>query len=518
MSLRPIMRHGLALSAVVGLAGALLATPAAGDSATPPAPDWAACPSDVVTTVPLECTTVPVPLDYDAPEGEQIEIMISRLASASLTERRGILLTNPGGPGYAGLSMPSDLAQRGIPSSVLNAYDVIGMDPRGIGHSSPVSCGFTLGQPYASNIPPYAPDAAAVAAHAEVAQAVADQCAANDPESRMQHMTTANAARDMDTVRATLGEEKMSFFGASYGSGLGAAYASLFPERSDRIIVDSNLGGTAFDRDAQRRMARGFEERFPDLARWIAERDASYGLGRTPREVRTNYLALASQLDRQPVAGLDGATLRLYTFVGSYSDAGFPTIAQLWQELAAGNPEAALRRAQQLNTTPGIPATVPATADDAQREADTPSPTDNTLSAYLAYLCNDTDWPEDLATYLSDVETDRKRYPLYGAAAANINPCAFWHNDPVDPPLQIDDEGPRNVLVMQHLRDPATPHVGGQIARQAFGDRARLVSIDDGGHGAYVFGTNACALNTGTTFLLDGNLPKRDAFCRASVE
>jgi pimeloyl-ACP methyl ester carboxylesterase len=506
---RRVARPALTLIAAAGLAGAPGTTPSAGDGTPPSAPSWAACPADVVTAVPLECATVPVPLDHDAPDGERIEIMISRLAGPNPTERRSILLTNPGGPGAGGLAMPGDLAQRGMPSSVLDAYDVIGMDPRGVGHSSPVSCRFTVGQAYGSNASPYAPDAAAVAAHAEVSRGVADQCAANDPTGRMRHMTTANAARDMDAIRVALGEPMLSFFGASYGSGLGAAYASLFPERSDRIVVDSNLGGTVLDRDTQRRFALGLEDRFPDLARWVAARDASYGLGRTPREARAHYLALASRLDEQPVAGIDGATFRMYTFAGTYGDESFPTVAQLWQALAAGDPEAVRRAARPFETVPGAPEPEPA-ADDA------PSPADNFLSAYLAYLCNDSEWPGDLATYQRDVATDRKRYPLYGAAAANINPCAFWHHDPLEPPLTIDDDGPRNVLVMQNLRDPATPHLAGQIARRAFGDRARLVTVDDGGHGVYVFGDNACALNTGTTFLLTGDLPKRDVHCRAS--
>jgi hypothetical protein len=226
---------------------------------------------------------------------------------------------------------------------------------------------------------------------------------------------------------------------------------------------------------------------------------------------------MASQLDQKSVGGVDGATFRLYTFVGSYSDAGFPTIAQLWQSLEIGDPQAAHRQAQQLETSPGAPAPDAVTAAGAQRQPNAPSPADNTLSAYLAYICNDTDWPEELASYQHDVEKDRKHFPLYGAATANINPCAFWHNDPVDPPLAIDHQGPRNVLVIQNLRDPGTPHLGGQIARKAFGNRARLVSVDDGGHGAYVFGDNACALNTGTNFLLDGRLPNRDLFCRASA-
>lgn len=511
--MRRMIRYGLTLTAAAGLAGGLLAaTPAAGDSDPAAAPEWAACPADVVTTLPLECATIPVPLDYDEPEGEQIEITISRMASLSPTERRGILLTNPGGPGYGGLAMPGELYDRGIPQSVLNAYDLIGLDPRGVGHSSPVSCGFTVEQEYKGNIPTYAVDSAAVAARAEVVKDVAAQCAANDPEGRMQHMTTANSARDMDRIREALGEEKLSFFGASYGSGLGAAYASLFPEQSDRIIVDSNLGGTALDRDTQRRFGLGLEKRFPDFAKWAAKRDDSYGLGSTPREVRATYFELAKQYDEQPVPGFSGNEFRLYTFLGTYKDVAFPTIAQMWQSLDVGDPEAALRQAEQLDTTvPGAPA-----ADATEQTEPTPSPADNTLSAYLAYICNDTEWPEDVATYQRDVETDRKRHPMFGAAAANINPCAFWHNDPVDPPLEVDPEGPRNVMVLQNLRDPATPLAGGELVREAFGDRAQLVRVDSGEHGVYVYGSNACGLNTGTNFLVDGELPKRDTFCRAS--
>ena len=526
MKPRRMLWRGLTLTVVAGLTGTLLSVPAAGDDTETAAPEWGACPDGVATTVPLECATVPVPLDYDAPDGTQIDITISRVASTKPAARQGVLLTNPGGPGSAGLTMPADLVQRGIPSSVLDAYDVVGMDPRGVGHSAPVSCGFTLGQDYMGNIPPYAPDAAAVAEHAKTAEAVADQCAANDPEGRMQHMTTANAARDMDRIRVALGEEKLSFFGASYGSGLGAAYASLFPEQGDRIVLDSNLGATSLDRDTQRRFGPGLEDRFPDFAKWVAQRHGSYELGRTPKQVRAGYLELADQLDRRPVAGLDGATFRFYTFVGLYSDGGFGTVAQIWQAAASGDTEAVRRQAQTLpSTTPGgpgagaavaSPVAAPVADGTQQPDAEVPAPADNAWSAYLAYACNDSEWPEDLATYQRDVAADRKRYPLYGGAAANINPCAYWHNDPAEPPVEIVDEGPQNVLVVQNLRDPGTPYLGGQLARKAFGDRAALVSVHDGGHGAYVYGGNACALNTTTRYLVDGDLPK-DTFCRPTA-
>jgi pimeloyl-ACP methyl ester carboxylesterase len=516
MDRRRMMRAGLAAAVAAGLAGTLLAAPATGAAGPASGPSWGTCPEDMpaAARAQLECATVPVPLDHDQPDGTRIEIMISRLASTKPAERQGVLLLNPGGPGGSGLSQPADLAGLGLPSTVLDAYDLIGMDPRGVGHSSPVSCGFTVEQNYPGNVPPYAEDAAAVTEQARAARKIAHQCAANDPEDRMQHMTTANTARDMDLIREALGEERLSFFGASYGSALGSAYASLFPERSDRVVVDSNLGATSLDRDSLRRFALGMEDRFPDFARWAAERHDSYGTGRTPGQVRENFLAQADRLDRRPVGGIDGATFRFYTFAGLYADSSFGVTAQLWQALADGDAASAARHAEELEPLVGGG---PTAGSARQTEGATPSPYDNTWSAFLAVTCNDTDWPENVATYRRDVAADRQRYPLFGAAAANITPCAYWHNDPVDPPVEFDAEGPENVLVLQNLRDPATPHLGGQLARAAFGDRARLVSVDDGGHGVYVYGDNPCALNTTTRFLLGGDLPEADVFCGAST-
>jgi pimeloyl-ACP methyl ester carboxylesterase len=507
-----MIRTGLAAAVAAGLAGALLAAPAAADVGRMGGPDWGTCPDDVAGGAQLECATVPVPLDHDRPDGTTIEIMISRLASTDPAERRGVLLLNPGGPGGPGLSQPADLSALGLPVTVLDAYDLIGMDPRGVGHSSPVSCGFTVEQGYPGNVPPYAADGAAVTEQAEVSKRIADQCAAHDTGGRLRHMTTANTARDMDLIRQALGEDRLSFYGASYGSALGGAYASLFPERSDRVVLDSNLGATSLDRAALRRFGLGMEERFPDFATWAAERHESYGLGRTPDAVRAAFLTTADRLHRHPVAGVDGAAFRFYAFAGLYADSTFPLLAQIWQSLNADDAAAVRRLAQELRPAPASPA-----ADGARTPGATPSPHDNAWSAFLAVTCNDTDWPEDVRTYRRAVALDRARYPLFGAAAANITPCAYWHDEPADPPVAFDDEGPRNVLVLQNLRDPATPHRGGQLARAAFGDRARLVSVDDGGHGVYVYDDNPCALNTTTRFLLGGELPGSDLFCAAST-
>ncbi|RSM84355.1 alpha/beta hydrolase [Kibdelosporangium aridum] len=472
----------------LGLASSVAATPAVADE---PAfqVEWGACPSDVnARATPLQCASVSVPLDYTDPEGAEIKIMLSRLASPNPSKRRGVLLLNPGGPGGSGLSMPADLFSLGVPASVLDSYDLIGMDTRGVGHSSPVSCGFTVDQGYSGNIPPYAVDDAAVAEQAKIAEAVAKQCAR---DGRLRHVSTANMARDLDRIRAALGEDKASFLGYSYGSALGAAYASMFPERSDRIVLDSNVGDTFLDRDGMRRFGLGAEQAFPDFAKWAAARHDAYGLGRTPEEVRNTYFTLAERLDKTPVGEIDGTTFRLGTFAGLYRESSYAMTAQQWQALLNFD-EAAVQRPLGL------------------------SPYDNAWSVFLAVTCNDVDWPEDVRTYQRGVAEDRQKYPLFGAAGANITPCAYWQYEPAEPPVKITDDGPRNVLIMQNLRDPATPHRGGVMLKEKFGQRSQLVSVNESGHGVYVFDDNPCALNIATTYLVDGKLAPRDTFCQAS--
>ncbi|WP_433529700.1 alpha/beta hydrolase [Micromonospora sp. CA-263727] len=493
-------RRGVALVGLLGLVGALVAgvpapavagEPAAGPAATPL--EWATCPGDVVVPagVQVRCASVPVPLDYSDPDGDQIEIMVSRIASTKPEKRRGVLLSNPGGPGGSGLGFPGLLIQQGLPASVMDAYDLIGMDTRGIGHSAPVSCGFTAGERYFANVPPYAPDDAAVVEWAKVVEAVAAKCAENDTDGRLRHITTANKARDLDRIRAALGEEKASFYGASYGSALGSAYASMFPDTTDRVVVDSIIGDTHLDRDGLRRFAHGFEETFPDFAKWAAARHASYGLGRTPEQVRKTYFAIAERLDRTPAAdGTDGAAFRFGTFFGLYGESLYGVTAQSWQWYL--DPESA-----------------PTT-----KMAADPNPFDNSLTVFLTVTCNDVEWPRDLATYRRAVAEDRKRYPMFGAAAANIIPCAYWRYEPSEPPVEIADVGPANVLILQNRHDPVTPHAGARLLHEKFGERSRLVTADESGHGVYVLGGNACALNITTSYLVGGKLPAKDTTCR----
>ncbi|MFR9730544.1 alpha/beta hydrolase [Saccharopolyspora sp. MS10] len=502
MNLKRSAGRSAAALIAAGLAGSLLAVPSAAEGAAPEL-EWGACPEDVAAgAYPLRCATVPVPVNYADPDGPQIDLMISKLASERPDRRRGVLLLNQGGPGGSGLNFSTFLADQGLPASVLESYDLIGMDTRGVGHSSPVSCGFTDEQAQYGNVPPYAVDDAAVTERAEVVRTIADQCAQHDQDGRLSSITTANMARDLDRVRAALGEEKANYYGASYGTALGAAYASMFPERADRVVLDSNIGDTVLDRDGMRRYALGTEQTFPDFAAWVAERHGSYGLGRTPEEVRRTYFEVAERLDARPMAGVDGAVFRLVIFGGLFGEPAYGRTAQLWQSLHDSD-EAAVR--QQL-----------AESAPAGRSAAGLSPADNSLTVFLATTCNDVAWPEDVETYRRGVAEDREKFPVYGAATANVLPCAFWSHEPAEPPVPVLADGPANVLLMQNRRDPVTPHEGAELLREKFGDRARLVSADESGHGTYLNSGNACAMAAGTAFLADGVLPEEDVSCPAS--
>lgn len=491
-------RKTLTIAAAAGVVLGGLVPPA---NAASESLEWGPCPAfgrgydELPTKAFLECATVEVPLDYAEPDGETIEIAVSRLATADPSKRRGVLLLNPGGPGGPGLPMPLDLLALGMPASVSDTYDLIGFDPRGVGYSAPVDCGIDV-TTYGSNVPPYARGPEDVAAWAEVTRTIAEECRAHATDGRLRHYSTANTARDMDRIRAALGEEKISYYGLSYGSALGAAYVSLFPERTDRIVLDSNVGDTVMDRTTFRRFGLGAEQRFSDFAAWAAKWHGTYELGRTARQVRATYFELAERLDREPYAGINGAAFRAQTFAALYDDGLFSQLAQFWQAIHRGIGAEVRRLSNALPKSAAVEGYDPA----------------NIVAAQLAIVCNDAEFPRSLKTYQRDVEVDRMRYPVFGAAAANITPCAFWPS-PLEPRVEISTKGPANILLLQNLRDPATPYVGGMELRRALGQRARLVSIDQGGHGAYLLGDNACANNAATRYLVAGELPRHDTFC-----
>ncbi|MFI9552808.1 alpha/beta hydrolase [Nonomuraea endophytica] len=501
----------LALTVLI-VGAATMATVAAGAPAA--APVWGECtmpPQPGIERDPRQqCATLKVPLDYRAPRGRTIEITISRIATAQPGTRRGILLSNPGGPGDQGLDLPSALGTV-LPQKVLDQYDLVGFDPRGIGHSTPVTCGIDPAPPRSQVLPYPAPDGG-IQRNVSFARTTAAACAKHSGDL-LRFITTANTARDMDRIRAVLGEPKLSYYGISYGTYLGAVYLSLFPGRGDRIVLDSAVDPGLVWRDMFRTWNEAFALRLPDFLTFAAERDAVYHLGATPDEVRRTYDRLTAALDERPLPNpggpeLDGNTLREITRSLLYLDIALPSLAEVWQALAeavstgSGVDSAAVARLSSAGHV---------TAGDRTGAADVP--VDNNVAALYAVICNDAAWPRNVSLHARQVAADRRAWPMTAGMPSNIWPCAAWPTRPAEPPVTVTGNGARNVLILQNTRDPSTSLRSARGLRAALGRRAAMITVDQGGHG--VFGLGSCADEATNTFLATGELQARDRFCSA---
>ena len=522
----PSRLHRLSLVAMVAAVGAGVAvasfTPAqAGTSTARPAGaqlQWGSCPTGA--PAPQQCTTLQVPLDYRKPHGRTIAIEVSRIPAADPAKRKGVLMTNGGGPS-ASLDVPSALGGL-LPAEVRNSYDVVAFDPRGIGYSTPISCGRDadeLVRDLQFGILPFPSADGSIGANVSYAKRMAKQCDAKSG-ALLPHLTTANVARDMDRIRRALGERTVSYYGISWGTYVGSVYRALFPQTVDRMVIDSSVDPNQRGYADFQAFSGAMEDRWPDLAAFGVANSKTVHLGDTERAVRKNFLALNARLDRHPVtipetkAPINGNFVRMFTWQLSYSDASLigteaapvPQMAQLWQ--AAGH--VAAGRATEADR-----AFLAELANGLVAHGTLPNvPQDNLFSAGWAYSCGDQAWPRDVRTYARNTAADRAAYPLTGGAPANLSPCAAWAVRPTAPEPTVRPLGKRNVLILQNERDPSTPLRTAQGMRRAMGSDAVLVTVDAGGHGVLIHPKpNACAIGALQSYLTAGNLPASDKAC-----
>ncbi|GAA2286086.1 alpha/beta hydrolase [Streptomyces atrovirens] len=467
---------------------------------------WGKCPplAEGRTRDPhLACGTLEVPLDYRNPDGMKIDVAVSRLSTARPGKRHGVLLLNPGGPALGGLGMPETMAST-LPKSVLDRYDLIGFDPRGVEHSTPQSCG--LQDPSVSGLFPYPAADGSITKNVALAKADAEQCA-DTVGKNLRYYNTANTARDMDRIRQALGEKKISYWGQSYGTYLGAVYRSLFQNHTDRMILEGNVDPTkVWANQVADTWGKGMADRFPDAARVAAAQADTLKLGTNVAQVTRAYLTLADRLDRTPAAipgasvSLDGALLRNMTYALLQHNNTLPVLARFWKaadNLTHGSTTAAdtavLKEVfADTPTAPGIPA-------------------DNQATMFMALTCGDAEWPHDVDGYAVRTTANREKWPLTAGMPANIWACAYW-DKPAEATVKIVKGGPRNTLILQNRRDNATPWEGGVGLHKSLGDGSAFVGVDNGGH--YVHGEgSACADKATVGFLTTGHLPDEDVYC-----
>jgi pimeloyl-ACP methyl ester carboxylesterase len=485
----------LAITAAVAGAGlvglALVPTAAEARPAQPSASlSWSACTDPSLSG--LECASLKVPLDHTKPHGQQITLALSRVKHTGTTGYQGALLVNPGGPGGTGRDFASRVAD-GLPDSLKAAYDVIGFDPRGVGGSSPsLSCDPGYFNPVR---PDYLPTSKAIETTWLKKSAGYAKACGQKYGSLLNHMKTTDAVQDMDDIRVALGQKQINYYGASYGTYLGSVYATLYPSRVRRMVLDSNVKPSDVWYDANLEQDKAFENNFNALFAWIAKYDSVYHLGTTQQAVRKYFFDVRAQLVKAPVQGVVGGDELIDTYlVAGYIDLGgyWPYLANALAKYKAGNSQPLVDAYNLLGATPD----------------------DNGYAVYNAVQCSDVQWPKSWDKWRRDnwkLYNEGYQTETWGNAWYNA-PCLTWPAKAGKPVNVGHAKGIPPVLLFQATNDAATPFPGGVEMNQRL-KGSRLV-IEDGGrtHGVVERG-NACIDDKFAAFLTDGTLPANKSHC-----
>jgi pimeloyl-ACP methyl ester carboxylesterase len=444
-----------------------------------------------VQGVNMQCATLAVPLNYRDPAGRKITLALSMVpATAPPAQRQGDLLVNPGGPGGSGRYLAAVVAY-GLNHQVASEYNIIGFDPRGVGASVPaLHCDPSF---FAGARPNYIP-ASQAAEQILIGRA---KTYAADCERRfgwlLPYMTTVDVARDMDSIRAALGQSKINYFAYSYGTYLGQVYATLFPHRVRRMVLDSTVdpkGAWWGDNIAQDYAFQGRQEAFFS---WVASHDSVFHLGSTRAQVQAAWYRARADLLAHPIPGPNGPMIGPDEFDDTFLQGGYDD--QLWPGLASaltaylhgGSTSQILSEYRSLGV---------------QNE--------NEFAVYNAVECSDVNWPRSWARWNSATRRVYAKAPFEAWDNAWFNAaCAFWPVHGPAHPLQIRGAGLPGILMIQGTLDAATPYAGAQVAHSLL-PSARMVVVEGGGnHGQSLSQPpNTCVNNYLNAYLATGALPK----------
>ncbi|MFF4269750.1 alpha/beta hydrolase [Streptomyces sp. NPDC001536] len=456
----------------------------------------------------VQCGTVSVPLDYARPDGKQIKLTVSRVRathkdprnSKRKVPRQGALVFNPGGPGASGMYFPL-IGVMPEWKRLAAAYDLVGYAPRGVGRSAPLSCQDPKLFFKAPSQAPTYPSESYKQERIAQAKAYARGCAKR-AGSALRHYTSLNNARDLDVLRAALGEEKLTFMGASYGTYFGALYATLFPSHVRRMVFDSavNPDPTQIWYRNNLDQSAAFEGRWADFRDWIAKHDKVYGLGDTAERVQRSYDRAAARLAAEPAGGKVGpGQLQGAFLTAGYYDDYWPHRAEALSAYLKGDPKPLI---QQAGPHP-----------EAAKEAE------NGNAVYSAVECNDAAWPTDWKVWDRDNTRLARVAPFETWDNVWMNlPCAYW-SAPRQEPLDVRT-GPGELpptLILAAERDAATPYEGAlEMHRRLWG--SVLVTERDAGTHGIAGGPNPCVNGHVDAYLLEGRLPARRAACAPHPE
>jgi pimeloyl-ACP methyl ester carboxylesterase len=437
------------------------------------------------------CGKLAVPLDYASPAAGTVQLFVVRVhyTEQKQSDRLGSLLVNPGGPGGSGVTLAASLVNQ-LSTEVFDHFDVVGFDPRGVGLSTPLTC---ISDRQKDRLAAEDPDVRTAAGRlvARSSAATVVKGCVTKYGATLAHFNTTEAARDLDRIRAAVGDSKLNYLGYSYGTRLGAVYAHLFPTRVRVAVLDGAVDPVAPELTTDEAQTRAFESAFDQFAADCRTRPACAVLG-NPRSVVTALIAAA---DRTPIPSsvptdtrtATGGIVTTAVVSALYDQTSWVSLGQALIAARSGDAKGLFALADQYN----------------QRDSTT-GHFANLLDANLAVNCNDS------TLRLTDAEIARTatdwimKYPIFGRnAAADLYSCYSWPKSGYPlPPASAPGAPP--ILVIGTVHDPATPYPAAKTMAQALGTGVEL-TWDGEGHTAYP--KTPCVAAKVNTYLITAAVP-----------
>jgi len=463
---------------------------------------WAPCKpaADDQSRVPpgAECGILSVPVDYKKPDGDVAQIAMIRIKASG--EKIGSLIVNPGGPGESGVEAAASLVPT-LPQSVRDRFDLVGFDPRGVANSTPaVWCNSDADNDRLRADPQvdYTPEGVE---HIETeTKDFVQRCVDKMGKDFLENVGTAKVAKDLDSMRAALGDDKLTYLGYSYGTRIGSAYAEAFPDKVRAMILDGAGDPKADTIEADLRQAAAFQQAFNDYAADCAK-SSDCPLGTDPAKAVDVYRSLVDPLVDKPAKTKDARGL-------SYSDAIVGTILPLY------SPSLWRHLTQALSEIEDGKGDTMLTLADLYMGRDAQGHYNNSTDVRVAVNCVDQPAVTDRAKTVEEDRRSRELAPFmsYGefTGHAPLETCAFWPVPPTSTPHEIKVNGLPPTLVVSTTNDPATPYQAGvDLAKQLGGT---LVTFDGTQH-TVVFQGNACIDDIAARYLVDVTVPPPNTRC-----
>lgn len=444
----------------------------------------------------FDCTDVTAPLDWENPGEGEITLSVVRHRAEGTAI--GSLLTNPGGPGASGVDLIQDSLDFAVGADLIENYDVIGFDPRGVGQSTAVKCfdapemdDYLYGIPAAPRGTPEW-EAELLDAHKSFAEA----CDANS-EGILPHVTTINSARDMDLIRGVLGDKQLNYLGFSYGTFLGATYAKLYPEKAGRLVLDGAIDPAVPGLEVGATQALGFESALRAYMQNCLD-SGSCPFNGTVDEAMADLGALLASADRTPLENGDGRlmgadSLMTGIIAALYSEDNWSYLTQALDEALQGDPTTAFLLADFYNGR------------------ENGSYIDNSSEAFRAYNCMDYPVEDD-----PDAEAAIERKIAEGAPTIapywnGPDSCSVWPYPPTGTRGEIAAEGAGPIVVVGTTNDPATPYEWSESLADQLQEGVLVTRVGEG-HTGYNKG-NACVDEAVESFLIDDVVPEDGLRC-----